>query len=137
MFRLATPRDKPKPFWEGVQHPQEAATGEQWLNVVWEEVKSDIAHHPFHEEQRRYEDYQADWQQYVDVFQSTLGRAPVLYDLFCGEGGFSRGAREVGCQCIGFDFNKTCADRYENEPYFLSEDASGDKISSGMVFQSS
>ena len=134
VFRLATPRDKPKPFWEGVQHPQEAATGEQWLNVVWEEVKSDIAHHPFHEEQRRYEDYQADWQQYVDVFQSTLGRAPVLYDLFCGEGGFSRGAREVGCQCIGFDFNKTCADRYENEPYFLSEDAAGDKISSGMVF---
>eukprot|EP00965_Chrysotila_dentata_P162942 5380880-Pleurochrysis_carterae.AAC.1 len=26
------------------------------------------------------------WRLYVDVFRSTYGRAPVLYDFFCGQG---------------------------------------------------
>eukprot|EP00965_Chrysotila_dentata_P052543 1743494-Pleurochrysis_carterae.AAC.1 len=26
------------------------------------------------------------WRLHVDVFRSTYGRAPVLYDFFCGQG---------------------------------------------------
>ena len=37
------------------------------------------------------------WDQYVGAFTMTHGRAPVLYDLYCGEGGYSRGARASGC----------------------------------------
>ena len=44
------------------------------------------------------------WKRYVDTFYSTFGRKPVLYDLFCGEGTFARGAVEAGCEVHGFDW---------------------------------
>ena len=43
------------------------------------------------------------WEQYVKCFRATYDRAPVIYDLFCGEGGYSRGAALAGCTVIGFD----------------------------------
>ena len=43
------------------------------------------------------------WDKYVQIFMATHGRPPVIYDLFCGEGCFSRGAARAGCIVIGFD----------------------------------
>ena len=48
----------------------------------------------------------------------------IVYDLYCGEGGFSRGARSVGCECYGFDINTACATRYETEPSCLDSPSS-------------
>ena len=58
---------------------------------------------------------------YVDIFISTYGRLPVEYReymtcIYCGDGGFSRGARLAGCECYGFDVNTACRSRYETEP---------------------
>ena len=43
------------------------------------------------------------WAQYTQIFRSTYGRAPVLYDLYCGGGGYGRGAARAGFEVIGFD----------------------------------
>eukprot|EP00965_Chrysotila_dentata_P091651 3026021-Pleurochrysis_carterae.AAC.6 len=45
----------------------------------------------------------AHWERYVTTFRTIYGRPPVVYDLFCGEGTFSRGAVLAGAQVIGFD----------------------------------
>ena len=70
----------------------------------------------FWREQEEFEGYSAGWGQYSEIFAATHGRLPVVYDLFCGEGGYSRGARAAGCKCIGFDKNPNCKSRYESEP---------------------
>ena len=74
-------------------------------------------------EQQEFDAEINNWQQYVDIFEATHGRAPIVYDLYCGEGGFSRGARAVGCECHGFDINTACRSRYENEPSAQAENA--------------
>eukprot|EP00965_Chrysotila_dentata_P197168 6178026-Pleurochrysis_carterae.AAC.1 len=43
------------------------------------------------------------WERYVCVFRATHGRAPVMYDLFCGEGTMGRGAILAGAEVVGFD----------------------------------
>eukprot|EP00965_Chrysotila_dentata_P069135 2284664-Pleurochrysis_carterae.AAC.1 len=43
------------------------------------------------------------WERYVTAFRTLHGRAPVLYDFFCGEGTFSRGAALAGAQVVDFD----------------------------------
>eukprot|EP00965_Chrysotila_dentata_P024425 808835-Pleurochrysis_carterae.AAC.1 len=43
------------------------------------------------------------WERYVSAFRATLGRAPVMYDMFCAEGTMGRGAILVGAEVIGFD----------------------------------
>ena len=43
------------------------------------------------------------WEQYVGIFRAFYGRDPVVYDLFCGEGGYSRGAAAAGCYVVGID----------------------------------
>ena len=53
----------------------------------------------FWREQENSEMLMQQWQHYVDIFIATHGRAPVLYDLYCGEGGMSRGARAGGGLC--------------------------------------
>ena len=80
------------------------------------EVKQEISETQFWKEQQAFASELQDWQKYVEIFHMTHGRAPVLYDLYCGEGGFSRGARAAGCDCYGFDINSACKSRYEQEP---------------------
>eukprot|EP00965_Chrysotila_dentata_P150451 4969997-Pleurochrysis_carterae.AAC.1 len=43
------------------------------------------------------------WCLYVDVFRSTYGRAPVLYDFFCGQRTVTQAAALAGCHVVGFD----------------------------------
>eukprot|EP00965_Chrysotila_dentata_P166590 5499626-Pleurochrysis_carterae.AAC.1 len=43
------------------------------------------------------------WSLYVDVFRCTYGRAPVLYDFFCGHGTITQAAALAGCHVVGFD----------------------------------
>ena len=43
------------------------------------------------------------WAQYAQIFRATYGRSPVLYDLYCGGGGFGRGAARAGFEVVGFD----------------------------------
>ena len=83
----------------------------------------------FWKEQTHFEEIASSFDLYVSAFTATHGRPPVVYDLFCGEGGFSRGARASGCDCIGFDSNEDCGKRYEQEPL-----PGGGKVPSCMTF---
>ena len=87
----------------------------------------------YYTEQRLFEEHQAVWEQYVQIFEHTYGRRPVIYDLYCGEGGYSRGARAVGVECYGFDINPKYRERYESEFAFGPH---GKRVSmgSGMRF---
>lgn len=69
----------------------------------------------FWKSQRDFEKYCGQWERYCSTFEITHGRAPVLYDVCCGEGGFSRGARVSGIKCYGFDRKEACRERYEND----------------------
>ena len=93
------------------------------------EVGQAVALTPQWREQQEFEQELMHWQAYFDVFQETHGRPPIVYDLYCGEGGFSRGARAVGCDCYGFDINSGCRHRYEHEP-----DVTNTAIPSCMTF---
>ena len=88
-------------------------------------LKMAVERSPFHEEQRRYEEAQDYWQQYVSAFEATNGRAPVLYDLYCGDGCYSRGARLAGVECYGFDIRMEHAKRYERDNHVEGKPASG------------
>ena len=88
----------------------------------------------FLQEQEKFEEQQSDWDLYVDAFKVTMGRAPVLYDLYCGEGGYSRGARASGLQCYGFDNCEQFRPQYETDPAYTAEGHLG-CTSSGMKFQ--
>eukprot|EP00965_Chrysotila_dentata_P186887 6170367-Pleurochrysis_carterae.AAC.1 len=57
----------------------------------------------FADEQREAEEEMTHWERYVTTFRTLYGRPPVVYDLFCGEGTFGRGAVLAGAQVIGFD----------------------------------
>ena len=87
-----------------------------FLEGLVAEVGKRVTMQDFWKEQQDFNAEIKDWQKYVEIFEATHGRAPVVYDLYCGEGGFSRGAREVGCDCHGFDINTACRQRYETEP---------------------
>ena len=71
---------------------------------------------PFHQKQRQFELYQSKLEAYVVTFRATMGRSPVYYDLYCGEGWMSRGARQAGFRCFGFDIDASVGGRYEEEP---------------------
>ena len=70
---------------------------------------------------------------YCQVYVKTFGNGPVVYDLYCGEGGYSRGARSMGARCFGFDLDKSVRHSYEHDP---SVDAAGRSCyeSSDMTF---
>ena len=74
-------------------------------------LEHEIRAGPFHRGQLAFEECVLRWSQYMDVFETTMGRAPVLYDLRCGEGVFSRDAREAGCKCYGFDPDPACREQ--------------------------
>ena len=78
-------------------------------------LKESISQEPFWQEQKEFEEYAHDWNIYSDIFQSTHGRRPVLWDLCCGEGGYSRGAQFSGFDCHGFDNDPACKHRYEHD----------------------
>ena len=88
-----------------------------------------VTRQEFWAEQQTFEEYASGWEDYVEIFEATHGRAPVLYDFYCGEGGFSRGARASGAQCIGFDNDTARRAHYELEP-----SAAGPATPSGMTF---
>ena len=79
-------------------------------------LKAHVTQHQFWREQEDFEKVAEHWDQYVSAFTMTHGHAPVLYDLYCGEGGYSRGARASGCECYGFDNKPSCRQQYEHEP---------------------
>jgi len=89
---------------------------EIYLEGLMNELHKTVKDGFFWREQRAFDAELDDWQLYADIFHSTHGRMPILFDLYCGEGGFSRGARAVGCECYGFDISSACRYRYENEP---------------------
>ena len=78
-------------------------------------MKESLSQESFWQEQKEFEEYAHDWNIYSDIFQSTHGRRPVLWDLCCGEGGYSRGAQFSGFDCYGFDSNPACKHRYESD----------------------
>eukprot|EP00965_Chrysotila_dentata_P252400 6210656-Pleurochrysis_carterae.AAC.3 len=47
------------------------------------------------------------WERYMTVFRNLHGRSPVVYDLLCRHGTFSRGAVLAGAQVIGFNIQDT------------------------------
>ena len=69
----------------------------------------------FMAERALFESHMSHWERYVDIFDTTLERSAVIYDLCCGEGGYSRGARHSGLACIGFDNQPLHRKRYEND----------------------
>ena len=117
-------------IWQGhVESTQvDALTEKQtesecYLEGLTCELRRVVENTSFWQEQKRFDAELSDWQQYVDIFHTTHGRMPVVYDLYCGEGGFSRGARAAGCECHGFDLSSACRHRYENEPSFTGQPA--------------
>ena len=68
------------------------------FKTVWE--ADDLA---FQRERAAADNHLDHWAQYVRTFESTYGRPPVLYDLYCGGGGFSRGAARAGFKVVGID----------------------------------
>ena len=92
-------------------------------------LRESVSQEHFWQEQREFNDYAHEWDIYSDVFQQTHGRKPVLWDLCCGEGGYSRGAAMSGFACYGFDREEACKHRYEHDP-----SVSGVSVANGMVF---
>ncbi len=79
-------------------------------------LRESVTKEDFWTEQKDFDDYAHGWEVYSDICQNTHERKPVLWDLCCGEGGFSRGAQYSGFDCYGFDKKETCAHRYEHDP---------------------
>ena len=100
-----------------------------YLNALISEVGNAVSDTPFWQEQKEFNDSQEKWEDYVSIFYATYHRAPVVLDLYCGEGGYSRGARAAGCDCFGVDINSACRSRYETEPC-----TNGDRPPSCMSF---
>ena len=95
-----------------------------------EALRKAVSDEDFWTEQKDFDEYCRSWERHVSMFEATHGRALVIYDLCCGEGGFSRGARMTGAQCFGFDLNAAHAKRYEYE--YGTPDAPA--MGSGMKF---
>ena len=119
--------ETPKPseaeaFW---QQPDNVALVEEKLSHCADpdsimdclfNLKEAVSKEHFWAEQHEFDEYTHQWDIYSDIFQSTTVRKPVLWDLCCGEGGYSRGAQCSGFDCYGFDKDASCKYRYENEP---------------------
>ena len=84
----------------------------------------------FFREQREFEWQCRAWETATATFETINGRAPVLYDLCCGEGGYSRGARVSGVRCYGFDTQAKFRRRYEGD----ATANRGEYTPSGMTF---
>ena len=87
----------------------------------------------FGADQARFEEHMETLELYSQAYASTFGDGPVVYDLYCGEGGFSRGARSMGARCFGFDSDIQHRHAYENDPT-VSHDGRRSYSSSGMTF---
>ena len=79
-------------------------------------LKATAQKEDFWREQHEFDEYVHEWEIYSDIFQATHNRKPVLWDLCCGEGGYSRGAQTSGLECHGFDLKPECKHRYEHDP---------------------
>ena len=114
---------EPKQIWQG--HVEDVAyltpnsitsDSEKYLEGLVSELRKVVDNASFWQEQKAFDDEVNEWQRYVDIFHTTHGRMPVVFDMYCGEGGYSRGARAAGCECHGFDISSACRPRYETEP---------------------
>ena len=92
-------------------------------------LRESITKEDFWTEQQEFNTYVHDWEIYSDIYRNTHDRKPVLWDLFCGEGGFSRGAQHSGFDCYGFDNKASCTHRYEHDPT-----GDGTVMPNGMTF---
>ena len=126
---------------KGACHEQEAApivhesdydTCTNHLTRTMMALEAATSTQEFWREQEEFEKYINQLEVYVHIFQATYERAPVLYDLFCGQGGFSRGARAAGCICFGFDNQPQYVNGYELDRN--TRDNEGNHLSSGMTF---
>ena len=70
----------------------------------------------FYREQRIFDDMMQHYSLYVKTFVNTYDRPPVVYDLFCCEGGMSRGFRDAGYEVYGFEINDKFQDYYITDP---------------------
>ena len=75
------------------------------LNVLLSQFKTgwEADDAVFKEERQRADRHLSHWAQYVQAFRATYDRAPILYDLYCGGGGFGRGAARAGFTVVGVD----------------------------------
>ena len=105
-------------FWQstGSQEMIRRETADTHVDDLSDQInalREVVTDQDFWKEQDAFNSHVDQWVQYVDIFRATHGRDPILWDLCCGEGGYSRGARECGLQCYGFDKNAACQARYE------------------------
>ena len=91
-----------------------------------------LEHAPFYQDQRKFETHMDTLEKYSQTFVQTLGDGPVVYDLYCGEGGYSRGARAMGATCYGFDSDAGMRHAYEHDPTLVHGQRS--YADSGMQF---
>ena len=101
-------------FYDTTKTLRESRTAYQLPHKV-SELREAITAQGFWQEQREFDEYCQEWESNVQAFEEIVGRAPVVYDLCCGEGGFSRGARLGGAECYGFDTAKRHRKKYEND----------------------
>ena len=121
---------EPTQIWQGhvedVAHLPSIPTNfesERYLEGLTSELRRVVENESFWLEQKAFDSEVNEWQRYADIFHTTHGRMPVVFDMYCGEGGYSRGARAAGCECHGFDISSACRPRYETEPSLDGEPA--------------
>jgi len=99
----------PSPFYLADLRRCETEKRENYRFKVEEQLLAAFVFHRRNDEvilAREREEAEAElnhWAQYIAAFARTYGRVPVVYDLFCGEGAFSRGVVTAGYTVYGFD----------------------------------
>ena len=143
LYDLREPRPVSLQLWQEGEKPlagdvggddgeHEDAENGVLLQMV-RQLKAEVTECKFYAEQKQFDKYMEVLESYVAVFRKTHGRAPVMYDLYCGEGGFSRGARACGIKCYGFDIEPRYRRQYSTDPIML-RDGVPSRMDSGMSF---
>ena len=107
----------------------QGGSDESQLTSLLHETRLAVLDGDYWKDQQSFNNHCGEWEHYAAIFHSTNHRSPVVYDLCCGEGGFSRGARITGAEIYGVDKNSRFKLRYETD---FDED--GSQHPSGMSF---